>query len=252
LITRYPSLRTTIADPELTDVVTFHKNLKNLVLEAGTSEYIYLHGHNHLRTYAEWGAARPQDHVFTTVRDPVDLIISQINYVLTRMASDETPLPHDTGGWRAEFDVHDVSILESKAEVVRLAQQILRHTGVVPINNTCAFLGNGTSADALERLAIYDVEITDLRRYPQWIRDRWQIHHQTRMNPSRRFVTLADFAPADIEYINSITHEDQLFFRHISDRLDGTGKSSLRGTEALPAGDGAAGSRATPVLAGAA
>src|SRR5690349_20055299 len=58
LITRYPSLRTTVIDPGLTDRKAFYQAIKELVLEASTSNAIYIHGHNTLSDYVRWGAAR--------------------------------------------------------------------------------------------------------------------------------------------------------------------------------------------------
>lgn len=233
MITRHPSLRTTIIDPGLTERKLFYRSLKELVLECSVSDCVYIHGHNELKTYVEWGVARPQDHVFTIIREPIALVVSQVNYVLTRMRADGSPLPHDTAGWRKVFNVTDTAILESPQEVRYLAHRILREQGVVPPNNTCHFLGEGDMQSALEAMARYNVEITDLRRYESWLQTRWQVRHQTRMNASKSFMKLDDFDADDLDYMRSITNEDQRLYEHISRRLDATGKLSLRGEEVM-------------------
>ncbi|MBN8898302.1 MAG: hypothetical protein J0H35_08970 [Rhodospirillales bacterium] len=119
LITRFPSLRTTIIDPDLGSEAAFFAAVKDIVLESAVSEHVYIHGHNTLETYARWGAARPQDHLFTTIREPISLLVSQVNYVLTRMASPETPMAPDTAGWRSIFGVDDPARLEDRGEVLR-------------------------------------------------------------------------------------------------------------------------------------
>ena len=231
MITRYPSLRTTIIDPGLTDRTRFYRSLKDLVLETSISDYIYIHGHNELRTYVYWGVARPQDHVFTTIRDPIPPIISQVNYVLTRMKADADPLPHDTAGWRKIFNVSDAPALNSPHEVQRLGRAVLRDKGVVPANNTCHFLGEGDKQSALDALIAHNVEITDLRRYSSWLQSRWDVRKPTRMNASKTFMRLEDFDAEDIDYMHSITGEDQALYEFISGRLDSTGGVSLRGQE---------------------
>ncbi|MBS0644377.1 MAG: hypothetical protein JSS43_31310 [Proteobacteria bacterium] len=231
LITRYPSLRTTIIDPGLTGRRAFYQSLKELALEASVSDSIYIHGHNELKTYVKWGVARPQDHVFTTIRDPVSLTVSQVNYVLTRMRSVADPLPHDTAGWRKLFGVDDPEMLDSPQEVQRLAHRILRDPGVVPPDNTCHFLGHGDRDSAIEAMIEYNVEITDLRRYTAWLKERWEVRHLTRMNASKPFMRLEDFAAEDTDYIHETTRHDKALYDHIAGRLDDTGATSLRGRE---------------------
>jgi hypothetical protein len=235
LITRYPSLRTTIIDPNLTNRKSFYRSIKDIALESSISDYVYIHGHNELKTYIKWGVARPQDHVFTIIRDPIQLIVSQVNYVLTRIASDAQPPAPDTVGWRRVFEVSDTEILESPEEVRRLAHRILRDTGVVPPENTCHFLGEGDKDSVIGALVDYNVEITDLRRYTAWLKERWQVRHLTRMNASRTYMKLTDFDSADTDYMREVTRQDQALYDFISERLDSAGTTSLRGSQVVRA-----------------
>ncbi|MBN8875050.1 MAG: hypothetical protein J0H67_19610 [Rhodospirillales bacterium] len=230
LITRFPSLRTTIIDPDLGSEAAFFAAVKDIVLESAVSEHVYIHGHNTLETYARWGAARPQDHLFTTIREPISLLVSQVNYVLTRMASPETPMAPDTAGWRSIFGVDDPARLEDRGEVLRLAATILRDQGVVPADNTCRFLGDGTAEGAIAAMVRHDVEITDLRRYPLWSQQRWAVRDtSTRANASRPYVRLEDFSPEDRSHMHAITAQDQVLHAYVARRLDATGQASLRG-----------------------
>ena len=234
LITRFPSLRTTIIDPDLTSPADFFSAVKDVVLESALCEHVYIHGHNRLETYVRWGAARPGDELFTTVREPVALVVSQVNYVLTRMASTAQPIGPDTAGWRGVFEVDDPGRLENRAEVLRLASVILRNQGVVPPNNTCHFLGDGTTGGALAAMARHNVEVTDLQRYPRWLKERWMVRDtSTRVNASRAYVTLQDFSPEDRLYIHAITDQDQALHAHVGRRLDATGAASLRGGDLM-------------------
>ena len=205
LITRFPSLRTTIIDPDLTSPADFFSAVKDVVLESALCEHVYIHGHNRLETYVRWGAARPGDELFTTVREPVALVVSQVNYVLTRMASTAHPIGPDTAGWRGVFEVDDPGRLENRAEVLPLAA-----------------------------MARHNVEVTDLQRYPRWLKERWMVRDtSTRVNASRAYVTLQDFSPEDRLYIHAITDQDQALHAHVGRRLDATGAASLRGGDLM-------------------
>jgi hypothetical protein len=233
LIARYPSFNTSIADPALTGKTILHRNIKSLVLECAVSRDLYLHGHNHLRTYAEWGAARPQDLVFTVLRDPTAQVISQINYVLTRMTEEEEPVGRDTAGWRTEFGISDPAALRTPQRARAVAHDILRHSGVMPSNLACHFLGDGTSRHAIERIAIYNVEVTVLPRYAQWVRTRWNIVQETHLHRSQRFISIDDLSADDVSYLHAITEEDRALYRHVSDLLQARNACCLRGTEVL-------------------
>lgn len=233
LIGRFASLNTKVVDRSITSIPELHNSIKSLSLEILAADKIYIHGHTHLQTYVDWGALRYDDDVFTTIRQPTDLIISQVNYVLTRIFSDEDPIPHDTKGWREEFEIKNLNQYNDIESKRKLASKILRNRGVVPDNVICRYLGNGTSARALENIAIHNVEITNLEKYHSWLKERWGIGSFTRMNESIKYISINDFGDNDKTYLNSIISEDQIFYDTIKKRLDETGKSSLRGLEAF-------------------
>ncbi len=212
LFGRYASLNTKIVDQTITNIPELHGAIKDISLEILVSDQIYVHGHTHLQTYVDWGALRYDDDVFTTIRRPVDLIISQVNYVLTRIFSDESPIPHDTHGWREEFKITNLHDYRDAPAVRRLASTILRNNGVVPENVICRYIGDGTYKNSVERLAIHNVEITNLENYHLWLKERWGISTFTRMNESKKFISLNDFNDEDQKYLAHTTHEDQKLY----------------------------------------
>ena len=116
LISRYPSINTNLLDPVLTSrPEELFLAIKHVVLEIAVSDTIFISGHTHLGTYQSWNGngIRYEDEVFTVVREPIDQIVSQINYVLTRIFTGEGPVPLDTKGWRVEFGVDDLGIKTS-------------------------------------------------------------------------------------------------------------------------------------------
>jgi hypothetical protein len=233
LIGRYASLNTKILDSSITDISSFHSVVKDISLEILAAERIYIHGHTTLNKYTEWKARRFSDEIFTIIRDPVEQIISQINYVLTRIFSNEFPVQADTSGWRNEFEIKNLDDYTTVAAQHELATQILHHDGVVPANVICEYLGRGTAKSAIEQVAIHNVEITDLAHYHHWLQSRWNINHFTKLNASTKFVSLSDFSPRDIDYINHITLQDQIFYNHVQGRLAKLAANALTGLEIL-------------------
>ena len=59
--------------------------LSNLVRELPFSQSILVSGHVSLGYYAGRGLIRPVDRIFTVIRDPLEIAISAVNYLLTRL-----------------------------------------------------------------------------------------------------------------------------------------------------------------------
>ena len=101
LISQFPSINTNLLNRILTPKSDeLFLAIKHIVLELECSDTVFISGHTHLATYQSWAGngIRLQDHVFTVVREPMDRIISQVNYVLTRIFSDRIPIQPDTAG----------------------------------------------------------------------------------------------------------------------------------------------------------
>jgi hypothetical protein len=229
---RFPALLTAKVNPLETTQLAFFRAVKDLVLESYLSDCIYIHGHTTLKTYAAWGVARPQDHIFTILRDPIAAMISQVNYVVTRMMAEDGPSPAaDAMEWRNHFGVNDRSILRSPADLRRVWRQILRDPGVVPPNNACQYLGEGDRDSAIAAMVKYNVEVTDVPRYRGWLASRWQVRNFTHHNRSRTFMLLDDLDADDIGYIRASTIQDQALYDYVASRLDHCGQTSLRGRE---------------------
>ena len=233
LISLLPSLKTQVLDPEWAEINQFYDLIKDLVLEIKVSESIYVHGHNTLLTYSESNVLRLEDEIFTIIREPASRVLSQVNYVLTRIFSDEVPIAPDTQGWRQRFEVDDLDISESTEEVLKLARRCLYDDGVVEPNVICRYLGSGTSDSAIEQSVIHQVEITETSRYDEWCRVRWGRREATRKNVSRAYVKLDDFTSEDRAYITSSCSEDLRFHQLIMERLEQSGRPSVFGSELI-------------------
>jgi hypothetical protein len=236
LISRYPSLSTTLLDRTLTPTPEqIFLAIKHIVLELACSDTIFVSGHTHLGDYQRWtgNGIRCQDRVFTVVREPLDQIVSQINYTLTRIFSDEVPVPPDTAGWRHEFGVTNPVPRPSGDEVMQLARRILRHQGVVVPNVICAFLGGGTCEESIVQTVAHDLEVVDLKRLDSWCEKTWNITEKSKLNSSAKFVSPQDFSAADLEYARGIMREDMSYYGRVIAAYERHGGTSVRGSQII-------------------
>ena len=232
LISRYPSVSTTLLNRDLTPRPDqLFLAIKHVVLEMTCSDTIFVSGHTHLGTYQRWceNGIRFQDRVFTVVREPLQQILSQLNYTLTRIFSDEAPAPSDTAGWRREFHVENLGLRHSRDQVLHLARQILRHPGVVVPNVVCSYLGGGSYKQALLQTAAHDLEVIELKQLDAWTKQQWDTGSGTKLNSSEKFVTLQDLSRDDLDYAHSIVQEDTQYHQDVLAAYERHGGTSVRG-----------------------
>jgi hypothetical protein len=172
---------------------------------------------------------RPNDQIFTVLRDPVDVIISMMNYVLTRFRDDPVGDTPDTRQWRANMGLRTLPSASDAAGWRDLASRILREPRVVTDNILCNALGRGDAASALDFLVASDIEITDLTRYEPWLAQRWGIARSARANESIKFVTRASLPAEDLALIETKVAEDRILFDRVRQCLDRAGSLSIHG-----------------------
>jgi hypothetical protein len=218
---RFPELGEELANRAQTPCHVLFESLAEFVRELEFSEELLVHGHLPLSYYTSNELIRPSDRIFTIVRDPIDIAISYINYVLTR-------IHRNAVDGRLERDVEDwLSILGMTAlpaavtpEFVREHVSTLLHSeNVVVPNSMCYWLGGGTVGEVVDRLAFYDVEITDTIRYGCWLKCRWDISPNTRHNESIKFVSKETIGHAEIDYLHDVQAEDRKLFGMIQRAL---------------------------------
>jgi hypothetical protein len=236
LISLYPSISTNLLDRTLTPTPEqIFLAIKHVVLEMACSDTIFISGHTHLGTYQDWtgNGIRCQDHVFTVIREPMEQILSQINYTLTRIFSDENPIPPDTAGWCREFAVEHSQSRPPRDQIVQLARRILRHQGVVAPNVICAFLGGGSYDQSLVKTVAHDLEVIELKQLNSWSERKWNVTHGAKLNSSEKFVSLQDFSADDLDYTQGIIQEDMRYYRAVMAAYKRHGGTSVRGDQVI-------------------
>ena len=81
----------------------------------------------------------------------------------------------------------------------------------------------------MDRLARFNVEVTDTSRYNAWLAQAWGIDARTRWNASKTFVTTDSLATDDLIHLNSITSEDRRIYRAYQAIVAASGRLSVTG-----------------------
>jgi len=230
---RYPSLDRSLTDPRWTTKAAMFRRLARLAAHVRTSDSIFVHGHINLADHIAAGTIRPTDRVFTVIRDPFAVALSQINYVLTRFDEDIAAgqLQPDTSGWSGVMDLGATPDRMSDAFVKRVTSAALRNEDLILPNSLCLWLGAGGAQPVVDRLVTHDVELTGVTRYNEWLRSAWGFDATTRFNESKKFISTTDLTTDDLTYLNSITREDQRFYRTVERLAIASGKVSLTGED---------------------
>jgi hypothetical protein len=235
LAARYPALAQSLLVPNLTSKSQLHTALAGLSTDILMSDAVLVYGHLGLRWYLDQRLVRYTDRIFAVVREPVGIILSLANYIVTVLMDDPGVTRVDTAEWRAVLDEKRVLADLPHPELVQLARRVLHLPALVQRNFLCAYLGQGTAESTLDPLAVSDIELVDISRYTVWRRRAWRLPVGLHQNPSRPFLTRDNLRPADHDYIQHLTDEDRRLYGWISTVLQRSPAPSFRGMDVVRA-----------------
>jgi hypothetical protein len=221
LVTKYPSIGQMLGATVWTSGKEFFACLRDIILRMKFSDSIFVRGHLNLAYYLSSNLIRPGDDIFTVIRDPLEIAISHVNYILTRFSADfKRPLPGpDTGQWLGLLGLPNIPDTSSDEANRELAQKILYNPQIVPSNPLCHWLGGGTAETVLARMAVHGVEISDTTRYNTWLHRKWGLVGNTRQNASQAFIAANSLDQKDTKYIRSQFAEDIKLYQAVHDHL---------------------------------
>jgi hypothetical protein len=230
---RHPSLERSLTDPNWTPKPAMLRRIARVVAHVRTADSIFVHGHINLADHIAADIIRPTDRVFTVIREPLAAAISQVNYILTRFEEDLTggQLRPDTAEWSRVMELGPTPARMSDEFIKRLTTAALRTKRLTVPNSQCLWLGGEGTQAVVDRLATYDVEVSEVERYNAWLQATWGIEAKTRWNASKKFIALQDLTTDDLGYLVGITREDQRLYRTVERLLTSTGKLSLTGDD---------------------
>jgi hypothetical protein len=229
LARRFPSLHQTIMEPAWTTKEVLFERLSRLVVESRFFRQIFISGHSSLDYFSSRDLLRPQDQVFTVLRDPLGIAMSQVNYVMTRMTDDAASgnVGTDTRKWLDILGLESLPTNMTPACSKKLCSAILRLQQIVKPNSMCSWLGGTDAASAIDQMVASDIEVTVTPNYNTWIREKWNVTQETRHNQSKPFTSLGDLPYEDLDYVQMILSEDIKLYAAVERALERAATSSI-------------------------
>lgn len=227
LSARFPAIHQSLTSRDYSSQHRLFGELSQLIRIIPFFDFVLVHGHMNLGAVLEARLLRPVDEMFTTLRNPIDITLSQTNYILTRIMQDAErgAFGPDSRTW-----LHEVGLAVAPADVTRpmlddLRLSLLRDGSINRPDTMCEWLGGGDAQEVVDRLSELDAEVTTTRHYAGWLAGRWQIQSGTRRNESVPFLKREDLGPADLDYLHDISVQDRKLYADVEKRIDDAGSS---------------------------
>ena len=179
-------------------------------------EAIHVSGHYTLRSIVDGRLARFGDSVWTSFRNPRDIVVSYVNYILTTLESDHGLLRPDARRWAAQLRLDAPPSTLTPEAMRALLSRMVRDGTLLSRDLICHFLGDGTAASALDLLAAADVEVIDSTRLDQWRARRWNIPAPPWANVSRHFFQWSTLDAGERRRIDALIRQDATLYRAVA------------------------------------
>lgn len=231
---KFPSLQHTLMSTAWTPDQAFFAALAEAANAVQARDEILIFGHIALDWYVATIGTRPRDRIFTVIRDPFEIALSQANYAISVLVNDpEIKFPHT----RETLDKLGIERLPPNPDsgmLKRLALRAFLDPNITRPNPICAFLAGAgkSSAEAVRNLVTHNVEVTDTTRYNRWLKARWGIDSRSRHNSSIKFLSRIDLEPYR-HHLDTLASEDRKVFDLVSWGLQQAATPSIRGLDLL-------------------
>ena len=227
LSARFPAIHQSLTSRDYSSQHRLFGELAQLIRIIPFFDFVLVHGHMNLGDVLEARLLRPVDEMFTTLRNPIDITLSQTNYILTRIMQDAErgAFGPDSRTWLHELglDVAPADVTRPMLDDLRLS--LLRDGSINRPDTMCEWLGGGDAQEVVDRLSELDAEVTTTRHYAGWLAGQWQIQSGTRRNESVPFLKQEDLGPADLDYLHDISVQDRKLYAEVEKRIDDAGSS---------------------------
>ncbi len=232
---RFPSLQQRLMEESWTSKGDLFAALGEFVRELPFSDSVFVRGHVPLDFYVDADLIRPADRVFTIMRDPTEIAVSQLNYILTKFQRniDSGVVERDTEEWLRALELDRLPPAVTPQFVEKYTRKLLYNPEVVEPNSMCRWLGGGDTQAVIERLARHLVEVTDTAHYNPWLAAEWGISARTRRNESTRYVSLSTLGHQELGFIRELSPEDRKLYARLQQALTKSGKMSVSGEDIL-------------------
>ncbi len=216
------------------DDFEFIEVIAGLARAAMADERLFVYGHMELGHYIDIAGVRPDDRIFTVLRNPVDQMVSQANYAIGRLRQDPTGREPDAAEYLRLLGLTRLPDQISVAELKDLTFKALRDPLIAEPNRACFYLGRNFTtafATALDNLIKYNVEITTTENYDRWLNERWGITSSSHHNSSEPIFSDIEARRICGSALAAASAEDQKLFDVVSWALRRAGTASITGQQ---------------------
>ncbi|MBV9812096.1 MAG: hypothetical protein JO326_05060, partial [Acetobacteraceae bacterium] len=207
-----PLVEPNLGDPRWTTESRLHNALYTLLAKIADADAILAHGHVPLRWYLARELKRPGGRLFAVVREPVALLLSWADYVVTVLVSDPELRRPDTRLWRRELALGDEPVPAHPAERLALADRILCNSAIPVPNTLCSYLGDGDADSARELVAASGIELADFAHYGAWFDRTFGIPEGGRTDPSTPFLAGRSLTRRQRARVLEISEQDRVLY----------------------------------------
>lgn len=229
LSAKYPHVYRALSEPEWTSKAHLFAHLGDLTRAAAHSSEIFMSGHVDLTSVLESGLYRFGDEIFTIVREPIERVLSMVNYVVSILGDMSDPLRPDRLTWLNMLGAQDFPHEPSPGFLREIARAVLKNRQILVPNVLCRSLGYGDAVSALDAIVRSDIEITDAKRYEAWLAARWGVQNSERLNASPPVLKVEDLTDEELDYLRLTYKEDVAIYELIDRKLAEAGAPSIRG-----------------------
>lgn len=218
--------------PDWVDDAGFVEILAGLARAAMSSDRLFAYGHMELSEYANRPGIRAHDRIFTVLRDPIELLISQANYAVGRLRQDPLGQDPDTAGYLRHLGVERLPEEMGPGDLKDLTIRVLLNPAIAEPNRACFYLGEEHQcrySAAIKNLVIHNVEISTTEYYNRWLKERWGVAESARHNSSEPIISNTEARRICGAALAASTIEDQKLFDVVSWALGNIGASSITG-----------------------
>lgn len=195
---------------------------------------IFVYGHMEFGNYLDRCGLRPGDKVFSIIRDPIALMVSQANYAIGRLRQDPEGRDPDTAVTMNHLGLTSLPPNPTDRDLKDLVVQALLNPAIAFANQACRHLSHSRALSfeaAIDMIIANDVEVTTTERYNRWLRERWGIPHSARHNRSEQILTLREARRLYAAAMFDATGEDQKLYDLITWGLEKMDGASITGQQ---------------------
>lgn len=208
--------------------------LGGIARAASSYDRIFTYGHMELGEYIDAAGIRPDDRLFTIIRDPLDLMLSQANYAVGRLRQDPAGRNPDTAETLEYLGINSLQEPLTDRDLKDLAIRCLHNPRITQPNRACLYLGKEMQTNysqAMSNIVTHNIEITTTDCYMRWLRERWGITESLRHNQSDKLLTRTEVQRSHAHALKPLIAQDRMLFDVVSWALAQTGKASVTGIE---------------------